>query len=98
MTTSTLQIDLDVLDELFNNQKKLDEMALFDDEFLFGGSSTPSQKTQNNSPRLDTFGSTDDFSYSDNDITDVQSRSMTRFIAPVILEMAALYYGITYFT
>ncbi len=99
MTTSTLQIDMDVLDELFNNQKKLDDILLFDDDFLFGSSSSASKNDLNNSQAIDTFGSSDDLIFSsDDNILDVKSRSLTKIIAPVVLELVALYYGITYFT
>lgn len=100
MTASTIQIDLDVLNELLNNQKKLDDILLFDDEdFLFGSSSSTTKNKHEESHSIDTFGSKDDFNFSSDDsIMDVQSRSVTSFVAPVILELVALYYGITYFT
>jgi len=91
MTTATLQIDLDVLDELFANQKKLDDILSFDDDFLIDSSMSfnDSKDSENLHPTEDlTFNSEDNF-------FDWKSRGITSFI--VLVEIIVLYYGLMYF-
>ncbi|NOQ14165.1 MAG: hypothetical protein GQ583_06770 [Methyloprofundus sp.] len=91
---TTAAIDIDVLDELFENQKKLDDVlnSFFDDD-SFLSSSIPVDDNVSGS------NSVEDFSLSsDDNILDQKSRNISYLIVPLILEIAAIYYGVTYFT
>jgi len=89
-------IDLDVLNELFDNQKKLDDIfgSLFDDDSCLSASSydepTPrggDQKDNQATYSKDNFA--DEFTQ--------ESRSTLSLVMPVVLEIAVIYYGIMYF-
>ena len=101
MTTAT--IDLDTLDKLFDNQKKLDDVfsSFFDDDFL--DSPTPSYNNQafENSSQKNSqdVHSTENLSFHAEDNYFIQKkRSVTSVLLPLVLEVAAIYYGIVYFT
>ncbi|MDF1582384.1 MAG: hypothetical protein RQ733_08380 [Methyloprofundus sp.] len=89
-------IDLDVLNELFDNQKKLDDIfgSLFDDDSFLNVSSydepTPRSSEKKSSQ----------VSYSEDDYADEftqGSRSILSLVMPVVMEIAVIYYGIMYF-
>ncbi len=89
-------IDLDVLNELFDNQKKLDDVfgSLFDDDSFLNVSSydevTPrSSEQKSNQATYATDNTMDEFI--------PESRSILSLVTPVIIEIAAIYYGIMYF-
>lgn len=101
---TTVSIDVDVLDNLFENQKKLDDIfdSMFDDDF-----SASSSISLNNKPTANKRESTshtdmysDDFwATSTDDNTNVQQKTnLASFLIPMVLEIAAIYYGIVYFT
>ena len=95
MTTAALQIDLDVLDELFANQKKLDDILLFDDDFLID--SSMSLNDQSDSQDLESPYSNENLSFnSEDNMSDWKSRSKTSAI--VIGEVIVMYYGFMHFT
>jgi len=93
MTTSV--IDINTLNDLFDNQQKLDDVfdSMFDeDPFL---DSSPSSASQNS------YTVDNDYAYFNanvNDKTGTQSttQSSLQLIMPVVLEIAVLYYGLTY--
>lgn len=96
MTAATL--DLDTLDKLFDNQKKLDDIfsSIFDDGSL---DSSPMSFDDGGLESLsEEIYSYDDLSYTAEDTTFVpEKRSIAHIIMPVVLEIAAIYYGIVYF-
>ena len=95
MTTAALQIDLDVLDELFANQKKLDDILLFDDDFLID--SSMSLNDQSDSQDLETPYPNEDLSFNSGDnLSDWKNHRKTSVI--VIGEVIVMYYGFMYFT
>ncbi|MCK5122230.1 MAG: hypothetical protein KAQ91_09610 [Methylococcales bacterium] len=103
MTTAT--IDLDTLDKLFDNQKKLDDIfsSFFDDDDCFLDSPIPSHNNQaleNSSQKNNQdIYSTENLSFHAEDNYFIQKkRSVTSFLLPLVLEVAAIYYGIVYFT
>ena len=97
---TTAAIDIDILDELFENQKKLDDVlnSFFDDDSFFSSTDDIVPVT---SPQKDslTFQADEDFSLdSDDKYLDQKSRSIFHIIIPLIMEIVAIYYGIMYFT
>jgi len=93
-------IDLDTLNELFDNQKKLDDIfgSLFDDDSCLTASSydepTPRRSGQTSSSASysrdsSTFNTADEFTQ--------DSRSILSLVMPVAVEIAVMYYGIMYF-
>ena len=100
---TTAAIDIDVLDELFENQKKLDDVlnSFFDDDSFLSSSTSFDDNVSGTSAQKGNlnFQSGEDFSLdSDDTILDQKSRSIFYFIVPLIMEIAAIYYGVTYFT
>lgn len=91
-TAAALQIDLDVLNELFANQKKLDDILLFDDDFLIDSS-----MSLNDSQDLENLHPNEDLSFnSEDNLSDWKNRSKTSAI--VIGEVIVMYYGFMHFT
>jgi len=110
--TASATIDIDTLNNLFDNQKKLDDIfsSVFDDDSFFVSSSAPIEKvsdskdqkaaqdSSSNDSSSSNDWSNDDWSYKNDDVYFVQEkRSIIYLIFPVMLEIAALYYGIMYF-
>ena len=99
---TTAAIDLDMLNELLDNQKKLDDVFSFDDDFFLGSSMAmddiePEIETseQNDMPGYNSYG---ELSFESEDEYVVQkSRSVIYVIVPVVMELALIYYGVTYF-
>ncbi len=93
---TTAAIDIDTLNNLFDNQKKLDDIfnSMFDnDDTLIDSSvSHKAQTVELNAQVYDEI--TLNF---DNDLYEPQKRNIVYLIFPVVLEIAALYYGIAYF-
>jgi len=99
---SLAKIDLAALNDLLDNQKKLDDIfdSAFDEDPLL---STPdplseltlatSHQENNGDYYSDEFWSADS---NKNNIIQTK-RSVAYLILPVVLEIAALYYGIIYF-
>jgi len=88
---TTAAIDINTLNDLFDNQQKLDDVfdSIFDeDPFL---DSSPSNASQNS------YAVDNDYAYF-NDKVDNQTttQSTMQLIMPVVLEIAVLYYGIAY--
>lgn len=89
---TTAAIDIDILDELFENQKKLDDVlnSFFDDDSFL--TSLDDDNVSETSPQKD-------FSLdSDDQLLDQENHSIFRIIVPLVVEIAAIYYGVTYFT
>ena len=81
MTSQT--IDLDELNQLCENQKKLDDIfdSLFDDDSFISSSAPVIEHTQIK-PDIQASAQTD--------------RTMLNLLLPVVLEIAAIYYGSVY--
>ncbi len=103
---TTVALDLDALNELFDNQKKLDDVlnSMFDEEPIFGNYNPPSEHKRKSTPNHktrqhinDTYAS-EDLSFNANDKPFVlKNRSMLYIIVPLVAEVAAIYYGFVYF-
>ncbi|MBE0468554.1 MAG: hypothetical protein IBX55_03495 [Methyloprofundus sp.] len=94
MTASA--IDLDVLNELFDNQKKLDDIfgSLFDDDSFLSVSSYDEPTLRSSEQK------SSQISYSTDDYADEfthGSRSIFSLVMPIAMEIAVIYYGIMYF-
>jgi len=104
MTTAT--IDLDILNDLFDNQQKLDDVfsSIFDDDpFLSSSTSVKGKSSGSTSSSWeddkDFFSYDDDYSFDDDGIVCAQkNRNIAYIIMPVVLEIAVFYYSIMYFT
>jgi len=92
-------IDVDTLNNLFDNQKKLDDIfnSIFDNEDTFMSSSVSS----NNQSQHSVQASSQDVFYQeeftlefDNEVYVPQKRNVIYMVLPVVLEVAAIYYGI----
>ena len=95
----TAAIDLDMLNELLDNQKKLDDVFNFDDDFFLGSSMSYDDEL-GSSDQIDSQGyhSYGELSFESDDIlADQESRSIIYFIVPVAMELAVIYYGVMYF-
>ncbi len=93
---TTAAIDIDTLNNLFDNQKKLDDIfnSMFDnDDTLIGGSVSHKAQTV----ELDAQVYSEITLNFDNNLYEPQKRNIVYLIFPVVLEIAALYYGIAYF-
>ena len=82
---TTLAIDLDELDQLCENQKKLDDIfdSLWDDDPLMSSSMPVIEHTQINA---------------DAQALAQKDQALRNLLLPVLLEIAAIYYGIVHFT
>jgi len=94
--TMAIVIDVNALNDLLENQKKLDDVfdSMFDeDPFL---DSSPALSINSNS---DTYSrENEDFSWANNEKpTDQERQSIVYVVMPIVLEIAVLYYGIMYF-
>jgi hypothetical protein len=95
MTTAT--VDLDLLNELFENQKKLDDIFSFNDESFL--SSSFSISDQKNNQDSGVFRSNEDWSHNaDDTLFEQKSRSKTSFAALIVIEIAVIACGLIYFT
>lgn len=90
-------IDIDTLNNLFDNQKKLDDLfdLMFDEDALNNSSTSPNIAS-GNTQKISSYHS-EELSFSPEDDSFVQNnRSTIGFIMPVVLEIAAIYYGIMF--
>ena len=96
-------VNLDALNELFENQNKLDDIfnSIFDEDFFLSSSMSSNDhelgsRDQESSQDLN---SNEDLSFNADDRTFVQKKqSITYFIMPVVVEIVAVSYYIIYFT
>lgn len=99
MTAAAIQLDLDLLDELFDNQKKLD--AALDEDFFIGSPMLFEEKGDSSQKSNLGFGEAylkDDFVFDfDDSLFDKESRSIYSVVVPVVLEIAIIAYGLMYF-
>ena len=100
---TTAAIDLNALNDLFENQNKLDDVfnSIFDDDSFVSSSlsssdHSPESNAQKDSSDLDLY---EDFSFYAEDKTYGQNMpGIMRVVIPVVLEIIAFSYGIMYFT
>jgi len=92
-------IDVDTLNNLFDNQKKLDDIfnSIFDNEDTIVSSSVSS----NNQSQSSVQANSQDIFYQDeftlefdNEVYVPQKRNALYMVLPVVLEIAAIYYGV----
>ena len=101
MTAKSIELDLDLLNELFDNQKKLDDLLLDDDSFL-GSSMSFSDGvfgTSDQDDNLDIvdFRSSEGLSLDSGDVTLEQgSQKIMYFYVPMAIEVVAIVYGLMY--
>mgnify|MGYP000565371958 CR=1 FL=1 len=87
----TAAIDTNILNDLLDNQKKLDDVfdSIFDEDPFLDSSPTSAEYA--------VFDDNEYASFNDSDKADVRSKqSIVTFILSVVLEIAVLYYGITF--
>jgi len=94
-------IDLDMLNELFENQKRLDDMfsSIFDDEDPFL-TSTKSNSQETTEDRYQKIRSKENLLLNANTkggFFTQKNRYITHFIMPLLIEIIIIYYSIMYF-
>jgi len=93
MTTAT--IDVDTLNNLLDNQKKLDDIfdSIFDEDMLINNLIS----FEDESSDQDISDNSEEFSFDfDDDIIEPKKRSVIGFVLPIVIEIAAIYYAIVY--
>lgn len=93
-------IDLDTLNELFDNQKKLDDVlnSMFDDETFLSSLSYSDQAPEPKGQKShQSFQANEDWSYDSDEFSVKKSRGVTYFVI-VAVEIVAISYGILHFT
>ena len=88
MTAATL--DLDLLNELFDNQKKLDNILSDDFSIFKSSTSTSDYSFEINDPKGDQ--GTVDLSY------EQKSRNISFFVLPMVVEIAVITCALMYFS
>ncbi len=89
---NTTAIDLDMLNELLENQKKLDDIAFdlsFEDDLFLSDFPAPDKQKA-------TYKST--YSVEDTPLDIPKTHSLAYFVVPVSAEIAAISYSIIHFT
>lgn len=110
MTSSALKVDTRLLDDLLNNQQKLDDIFLNQDSDDFGEDSFFSapmtfdddeygigSHSQNEDFEVAGLSSDDDDFSMDFDDIDQKPRGTTAIAVAIVVELVAIYYGIMYF-
>ncbi len=95
---TTVAIDSNLLNELFDNQKNLD--AIFNDDFFFDAPMITGDSISESSTLEDEldFNSSKDISSNSVNKSFLRDRRLiVTLLVPVILEIAAIAYGISYF-
>lgn len=94
---TAIAIDLDMLNELLDNQKKLDDVfdSMFDDDPFLSTTASNSHARQNNTQKSkQSFDSSKDFSFNMQE----KDQGLARIVIPVVIEIAVICYGIFYFS
>lgn len=98
MTTKAIELDLDLLNELFDNQKKLDDLLIDDDSFLGSSMSFSDHgfgSDQNDS--LDIVDLHEDLALDSEEVAlDQGNQKIMYFYVPMALEVVAIVYGLMY--
>ena len=102
---ATVAVDLDLLNELFDNQKKLDNVldSMFDEAPLLSSSKSvsdhaPEVSAQKGGQDLVGFNSNEDMSFNfEDESVDQNNRKIIYYVA-VAAEVSAIAYGLSYFT
>lgn len=92
---STTAIDIDMLNELFDNQKNLDD--IFNEDFFLDSSMTITDDTHETSTPEENFDE-DVSSNPKSKYLSQGSQRMVNLLVPIILEVAVISYCIMYFT
>ena len=93
---ATAAIDLDMLNELFDNQKNLDD--ILNEDFFLDSSILVDDEESETSTLKDIQFNKDMLSNSENKYFLQDGRRIIKLLVPVILEIAIISYGITYFS
>lgn len=95
----TTAIDIDMLNELFDNQKNLDD--IFNEDFFLDSSMTITGDTHDTSTPEESF----DINFNENVSSNPKNKYLSQgnqrivnLLVPVILEVAVISYCIMYFT
>jgi len=91
-------IDLDTLNSLFDNQKRLDDAfdLMFDEDLLINSSVSLNDKAYGNTQKKKHYS--EELSFDpEGDFFVQNERSAIGFVIPVVLEIAVIYYGIMLF-
>ena len=91
-------IDLDTLNNLFDNQKKLDDAfdLMFNEDLLISSSVSLNDKAYGNTQKKKHYS--EELSFDpEGDFFVQNERSAIGFVIPVVLEIAVIYYGIMLF-
>jgi len=101
---ATAAIDLDALNELFENQNKLDDIfnSIFDDDLFLSSSNSSDDHTLGESAHKgkasqDPYCNENSSFYAEEEYFDPNKRRITLFF-PVIVEIAVVSYCIMHFT
>ena len=91
-------IDLDTLNILFDNQKKLDDIfdSMFDEDFLINSSTSFNDKAVDNAQKKNHCSEELSFN-SDDELFVKKRRSVISLVTPVVMEIALIYYAIMLF-
>jgi hypothetical protein len=95
---TTVAIDSNLLNELFDNQKNLD--AIFNDDFFLDGPMIAGDSASESSTLEDDLNFNSSIDISPNPVNKSflrDNRLIFSLLVPVILEVAAIVYGISYF-
>ncbi len=93
-------IDLDMLNKLFDTQKNLDDVfsSILDDDPVQYSSQTIDENTSD----AGSWESSEDFSFNEyasykaDNAYEKEKSSIAYFVIPLVLEIAAIYYGMSY--
>lgn len=95
---NAVAIDTNMMNSLFDNQKKVDELfdSIFDDDNFFIGTSSSSSQAES---RRSTFDVESKVSFDDEKVKDsllaIRTHNPVYLILPVVLEIAAIYYFVS---
>jgi hypothetical protein len=91
-------IDLDTLNILFDNQKKLDDIfdTMFDEDLLTNSSTSFNDKAFGNAQKIGHYSEELLFK-PDDEFFVKKKRSAIGFVMPVVMEIVIIYYGIMLF-
>ena len=98
---TTVAIDINTLNELFENQSKLDDIfdSFFDEESFLGSSMSNNNQKSESSAQINSqeVDYNDDLLFAKDMGFAQEKRSITSIVMPVVLEIVTIYYCFTYF-
>ena len=96
---TTVAIDSDTLNILFDNQKKLDDIfdSMFDEDLLISSSTSFNDKAVDNAQNKNHCSEDLSFNSDDDELFVKKRRSVISLVTPVVMEIALIYYAIMLF-